>query len=238
MNKRSYPGRIIIIGKDRSDHHVITIYAITGRSCSSQAREIIYSQGKALVKPTDRQKIQKGKPDLLIYPALRIGKGIVVSNGKHTDDIYKNINITSHPVETLAAGLKSWHYESDPPNYTPRISGCILSEEKAALSIIKRADNGRSLKNFYEFPLISGKGKMISTYEGQNKDPLPSFKGEPVDIEINTAEADEAAQYIYHSLKPKTNQPDFRVALICVFSQKTRLQKNKVSIINRHKRRK
>jgi len=228
-----YPGRIIIIGKDITDNYVITVYAVTGRSSSSQARKIEYSSGRALVKPTDTKKIKKGNRDLLIYPALRIKNGLAVSNGKHTEDIYKRMKKSSSPVKVLSEALKSWDYESDPPNFTPRISGCFLTEEKAALSIIKRSAHGHSLKNFYEFPLVPGKGKMISTYKGPNKDPLPCFEGEPMDIDIQTPNPEETAQYLFQWLEPKKDQPDFRVALICVFSRPSEFQKSRVFIINR-----
>ena len=232
----TYPGRLIIIGKDPTDQYVVVGYAITGRSASSQARKIEYSQGQALVKPMDRQKIKKGNIELLIYPALKIDKGIAVSNGKHTDDIFKNMKNSSQPSEILTYALKKWDYEPDPPSYTPRISGCVLSPDKAVLSVIKRAENGKSIRNFFEFPLIPGKAKLISTYKGENRDPLPSYDGEPMNISIPTKNADETAQYFNHSLKPNQNQPDFRVALICVFSQAPKFHKNYISIINRHER--
>jgi IMP cyclohydrolase len=237
LTEITYPGRMIIIGKDTTDQYVITIYAVTGRSPSSQARKFEYSSNQIMVKPTDKQMLNQGDIDLLIYPALKIEKGIAVSNGKHTNDIYKNMKNSSHPVRVLINALEFWDYEPDSPNFTPRISGCVLSGDRAALSVIKRAEDGRSLKNFYEFPLIPGKGKLISTYEGGNREPIPSFEGEPVDIEIHTKNADKTAQYFDHSLEPKQDQPDFRVALVCVFSQPSNFIESKVSIINRHERR-
>lgn len=233
----TYPGRLIILGKDITDQYTVTVYAVTGRSPSSQARKIEFSSGQALVKPIDDKKLKEKNIELLIYSALRIERGIAVSNGKHTDDIYKSMKNLSHPVKVLAHALRFWEYEPDSPNFTPRISGCVLSGDHAALSTIKRAVDGRSLRNFYEFPLIPGKGKLISTYKGKNKDPLPSFEGEPIDTEIPTQNAEKTAQYFYHSLKPKQNQPDFRVSLLCVFSQPSKFHESEVFIINRHERR-
>lgn len=237
LRKKPYPGRLIILGKDITDHYVVTIYAVTGRSPSSQARIIEYSSGQALVKPAGTQKLSKGNADLLIYPAIKIEKGIAVSNGKHTHSIHKNLKNSSHPIQVLVNALEPWDYEPDPPNFTPRISGCVLSGDTASLSIIKRAENGGPLRNFYEFPLIPGKGKLISTYKGDNRDPLPSYEGEPLDIEIQTKNPEKTAQYVYDLLEPEKNQPDFRVALVCVFSQPPKFNKNSVSIINRHERR-
>ncbi|MFO7980494.1 MAG: IMP cyclohydrolase [Candidatus Aminicenantes bacterium] len=237
LRNMTYPGRLIILGKDITDQYVVVVYAITGRSPSSQARKIEYSSGQALVKPTDSQELKKGNIELLIYPAVKIKEGIAVSNGKHTHDIFKNIKNSSHPVRVLAPALELWDYEPDAPNFTPRISGCVLSGEKAALSVIKRDENGRSLRNYYEFTLTPGKGKLISTYTGKNRDPLPSFDGEPLDIKIHTQNADKTAQYFYNSLEPKKNHADLRVALVCVFSQPPKFHKSDVSIINRQERR-
>ncbi len=232
-----YPGRVIVLGKDNTGRHVVILYAVTGRSSSSQARRIEYFQNQAFVKPANTGKLKSGNKDLLIYPAIRIEKGIAVSNGRHTDVIHKNMVHSSTPVQVLSSALKSWDYEPDAPNYTPRISGCILSSEKAALSIIKRSVEGGCLKNFYEFPLVPGRGKMLSTYEGKNTEPLPSFKGEPLELEIPFATAEKTAQYFYDSMKPDSEQPDFRVALVCVFSEKSNFQKSTISIINRNERR-
>jgi len=231
-----YPGRIIIIGKDHSDRHVIVLYAVTGRSSSSQARKIEYSDGRAFVKPTDEEELRKGDRDLLLYPSIRISKGIAVSNGKQTDDIHKNISISCDPVLVLSESLKSWDYEPDAPSYTPRISGCVLNSKKAALCIIKRAEDNSSLKNFFEFPLVPGKGKYITTYEGENADPLPSFNGEPVPIDLPFKNAEGTARHVYRSLSPDPNQADFRVALICIFSQQSEFKKSKVAVINRQER--
>ena len=52
--EKDYPGRVIIIGSDKTGKNVVVLYAITGRSPSSQARKIEFSDHKFLVKPTDR----------------------------------------------------------------------------------------------------------------------------------------------------------------------------------------
>ncbi|MBD3413870.1 MAG: hypothetical protein GF421_05490 [Candidatus Aminicenantes bacterium] len=238
LKNMPYPGRVIIIGKDLSGRYVITLYAVTGRSASSQARKIEYSQNRALVKPIDIQKVRNGDPDLLIYPAVIVDQLIAVSNGRQTLDIHKQARDSSSSIKALVSALKSWDYEPDPPTYTPRISGCILHDDQAALSIIKRADNGGSIKNFFECPLIPGKGRLISTYEGNNTDPLPPYRGKPVELDLKGESADQTAHDIFRAMKPAPNQPDLRVALVCVFSSFSELQKSHVSIINRHQRRK
>ena len=82
-----YPGRVIIIGKSTSNDYVL-LYAITGRSPSSQARrfELDENNEKILVKPTDEEVLKTGDPELLIYPALVLEK-----NGTaifHADEVF------------------------------------------------------------------------------------------------------------------------------------------------------
>ena len=81
FNNLPYPGRIILIGKDHKDHHVIVLYAVTGRSSASKARKIEYSDGRAFVMPTDEEELRKGDKDLLVYPSLCISTGQYFSFG-------------------------------------------------------------------------------------------------------------------------------------------------------------
>lgn len=236
LEAMEYPGRIIIIGKDISGENIIVVYAITGRSPSSQARKLVIDNGAVWTKLTDLATLQKGNLDLLVYPAIWVDKGIAVSNGKQTEDIIKMISQSKNPREVLLYSLKQWDYEPDAPNFTPRISGCILSQDKAALSIIKRTSDGSAVKSIFEFPLIPGKGRMITTYNGENKEPLPSFKGEPLEVNFPDQKAEQVAEAVYRALNPQRKKKDFRVAVACIFSRN--LDKNifEAHIINRWER--
>ncbi len=216
IENMAYPGRIIIVGKSPGGD-IAVMYAITGRSPSSQARklEIDGAEKKIFVRPTDEEILKTGNPDLLVYPAIICGEGICVSNGKHTEDVFKNLNANVSAVEILMKSLRSWKYEPDEPNYTPRISGCVSSG--AALSLLKRAKDGSVMRNYFEIPMIPGRGKMIATYTGINKNPLPSFAGEPGDIDIPWSCAGDAVNALYEALGPKAGEPDFRVAAAAVF---------------------
>lgn len=236
LSSRPYPGRIIIIGKDLLGENVVVIYAITGRSSSSQARKIVFEGNHAWVKPMDEDVVKKGDVNLLVYPAITISGGIVVSNGKQTDDISARLGFSKIPQDVLKNALSSWDYEPDAPAYTPRISGCVLDFNKAALSIIKRAEDGLSVWEFFEFPLISGRGKMITTYAGENQDPLMSFTGEPADVIIPTRTAQETAEIVYSAMKPVIPMEDFRVATACVFSRDLESDDFSTAVINRHER--
>ncbi len=212
-----YPGRIIIIGKSPANDDVV-MYAITGRSPSSQARMLLVDEveKKIFVKPTDEQTLKTGNPDLLVYPAVICGSGIAVSNGKQTEDVFNCLVADKDPLQVQIDSLENWEYEPDDPNFTPRISGCITSG--AALSILKRAEDGSVIRNYFKIPMIAGKGKLISTYAGVNQNPLPSFAGEPQDVKIPWTSAEEAATAFYDSLGPAAGEPDFRVTAAVVYS--------------------
>ena len=87
MMAMEYPGRMIAMGRAPSGKHDIIIYAITGRSSSSQARKLKFHGERLHVMPAEQDGIGRGDPELLIYPAMMIDKGIAVSNGRQTGDI-------------------------------------------------------------------------------------------------------------------------------------------------------
>jgi hypothetical protein len=104
--------------------------------------------------------------------------------------------------KVFAQGLKTREFEPDGPNYTPRISGLVHADGSYALSILKSADGDPSScrRQFfgYENPL-AGQGHFIHTYMGDG-DPLPSFEGEPEQVAITAATAQELADQIWGSL--------------------------------------
>jgi len=236
LSTKEYPGRLIIIGRDRTGRFDVIIYAITGRSLSSQARKLEHKGNAVWAKPTDEETLKEENRDLLLYPAILISRGIAVSNGKQTLDIKACFGKSHNPVEVLKCALYKWNYEPDPPVYTPRISGCVLPGKKAALSIIKRAEDGTSIKQFFDIPLIPGKGKLISTYAGENKTPLPPFEGMPVDIMINEEKAEDLANSVYDALEPKAHKGDFRVAVASIFAKDINAVGYDIFIINRAER--
>lgn len=232
-----YPGRLIIIGQNTMGKDVV-VYAITGRSPSSQARKLVskmndYGNKSIIVEPTNEEELKKGNPDLLVYPAMVIkGDRIAVSNGAQTKNIAEYFDGQLNPIKLLNTALavdNNWEYEPDKPNYTPRISGCKNSKG-AALSIIKRGSLGEALRNYYEVPLIPGTGEMIATYTGENKNPLPSFAGDPLGVAIIGETPEEIAGSIYEALKPKTDK-DFRVSVAAALIDGEKVY---TSIINRH----
>jgi IMP cyclohydrolase len=229
-----YPGRVIIIGQDTSGEHNVVVYAVTGRSASSQARKLECRKNVVWTRPTDVKILEQGNPDLLVYPALSMSSRIIVSNGKQTQDIVNQSGGSAK--EVLDSVLKKWEYEPDAPIFTPRISGCILGPDQAALHIIKRGEDGSPERRSFCIRLCPGTGQFIATYSGENRDPLKPFQGSPPDIQIREKSAQDMAGAVYDSLGPDRGLNDYRVAVACVFAKKLDMRRYSLFLINREER--
>ncbi len=235
LKSMTYPGRTIVIGTAPAGQRVV-LYSITGRSPSSQARrlEIDMQAGSILVRPTDEKTLKTGNPDLLVYPAViwDSHNGVAVSNGKQTRDVANMLAADSNPLDVLVGSLSSWEYEPDEPNFTPRISGCVIKGGSAALSVMKRAADGSVQRNLFTVPDITGAGSLVSTYTGENATPLPSFAGEPRPVSIPWKSAEEAADGLYELLGPAPGADDYRVTAAALYYSKD--GHATISVKNRH----
>ena len=219
--KMEYPGRFIVLGTSPNRDSVI-VYGITGRSESSKARAMVIEDfgGKAIiqVRPSDEKIIRKGNLDLLVYPAIITSQDqCVVSNGKQTSDLLpRDSNGDSMaPILDIARGHISWEFEPDSPNFTPRISGKVAYTKDsfyAGLGII-REEEGIRVRSFFEVPVVEGVGKFISTYSGENKDPLPSFESNPIKIALTHKNAFECAEFFYNLFRP-----EIRVSVAAIYT--------------------
>jgi len=75
---------------------------------------------------------------------------------------------------------------------------------------------------------------MIATYNGENKEPLSSFRGKPLDVELDEEKAERVAEAVYQALAPKNQEKDYRVAVACIFSRNLIQGEFDVHIINRY----
>ena len=168
LSTNSYPGRGIAVGKDR------VYYFIMGRSENSRNRVFELTEDGIRTKAYDESKMVD--PSLIIYhPVRETEKGLIVTNGDQTDTI--------RDYGDFKAGLMTREYEPDEPNFTPRISAMIYKDGSFDISILKHRD-GRCLREFFCYEGASeGKGYFISTYEGDGA-PLPTFSGEPIEIDM------------------------------------------------------
>jgi IMP cyclohydrolase len=231
-----YPGRLIAMGLASAGAKAVIVYAITGRSPSSQARNLVHRDGGIWVQPTDEDVLKKGNVDLLVYPALLFGQaGVAVSNGKQTADILDALVEADAPVAILSKVLAAWDYEPDAPIFTPRISGCLV-RGAAGLSVVRRGAAGETLRSYFEVPLREGEGRIVSTYEGPNREPLPCFEGEPRRMALAGTTPRETAEDAYRALAPSAPDKDFRVSVACVFASLSDPGRIELHILNRRER--
>ncbi|MBE6908596.1 MAG: inosine monophosphate cyclohydrolase [Ruminococcaceae bacterium] len=163
-----YPGRGIAVGKDR------VYYFIMGRSENSRNRIFERTEDGIRTRAFDESRVTD--PSLIIYhPVRRTPRGLIVTNGDQTDTI--------RDVGDFRKALMTRTYEPDEPNYTPRISALCYPDGSFELSILKRS-GGRCLREFFCYEgCEEGRGRFLSTYQGDGN-PLPSFAGEPLDIDL------------------------------------------------------
>ena len=168
LKNNPYPGRGIAVGKDR------VYYFIMGRSENSRNRIFELTDDGIRTRAFDESKLRD--PSLIIYHPVRKSElGLIVTNGDQTDTI--------RDAGCFRRALMSREYEPDEPNFTPRISALVRDDGSFELSILKRVQ-GRCLREFFSFEgCDEGKGFFISTYQGDGS-PLPSFAGEPLEIDM------------------------------------------------------
>ncbi len=165
LESNSYPGRGIVIGKDR------VYYFIMGRSQNSRNRIFVETEDGIRTEAHDPALLED--PSLIIYhPVRTMGEALVVTNGDQTDTIVE--------AGDFRAGCMLREFEPDAPNFTPRISAITYPDGSFEISILKHQENGRCLREFFAYEGVDeGEGYFISTYQGDGN-PLPTFAGEPL----------------------------------------------------------
>ena len=256
----TYPGRVIIIGRDPSGEHDVIIYAVTGRSPSSRARRLVHDgDGAVRTEVTDPEMLRGGNERLLLYHCLRpFPGGLAVSNGAQTDLIRETArNLAEEPASPstgvaqskepppppageilrrafrqphLISGVDVTAYEPDAPAYTPRISGCLAGD--AALAIVRRRPDGRPDRQHFPVPPETGRGRMLATYRGENCDPLPAFEGNPREVGLGEETPKMTAAAVYRALGPEDAGQDLRVGVAALFRH-VRSGELEAAVINR-----
>lgn len=196
-----YPGRGLAVGRNR------VYYFLMGRSENSRNRVLERTEDGVRIRIFDPARVTD--PSLILYhPARHTPLGLVVTNGDQTDTI--------RDMGCWRRALMGREYEPDAPNYTPRISSLLREDGSFELSILKRGADGRCVRAFYSYEGCDpGRGYFLSTYQ-EDGNPLPSFAGDPLEIDLPEPEAVWAAL-----------NPDNRIAL-CAF-----LPEGEVRIFNK-----
>ena len=198
LRENSYPGRGILLGRSADGKSAVIAYFIMGRSGNSRNRIFEETEDGIRTKAFDESKMTD--PSLIIYhPVRRMQNGItIVTNGDQTDTLRDHI-LQGH---CYRHALNTRTFEPDGPNWTPRISGVVKPNGSYDLSILKSldGDEGCCCRYFYEYDAPRpGTGHFISTYQGDG-DPLPSFSGEPIFVNVAAPVASALAQELWESL--------------------------------------
>lgn len=199
LSSTSYPGRGIIIGRTPDKTKAAIAYFIMGRSANSRNRVFVEDGEGIRTQAFDPSKLED--PSLIIYAPVRVlGNKTIVTNGDQTDTIYDLMD----KQYTFEQALRTREFEPDAPNYTPRISGILHFENgdfNYAMSILKSNNGNPDSCNRYTYAYsnpAAGEGRFIHTYMGDGN-PLPSFEGEPVLVDIPD-DIDKFADTVWNSL--------------------------------------
>ena len=200
ISQTTYPGRGIVVGKSPNGKFAVAAYFIMGRSENSRNRIFVEDGDGIRTQAFDASKMTD--PSLIIYSPVRVwGNRTIVTNGDQTDTIYEGF---ANDL-TFEQALRSREFENDAPNFTPRISGVMNIHDgifNYALSILKSDGGDPQSCQRFEFSYTNpsqGKGHFLHTYLGDGN-PLPSFEGEPVPVEIATDKIDEFTDSIWNAL--------------------------------------
>ena len=225
LKANPYPGRGLVLGRDKSGKYLIQVYWIMGRSENSRNRVFSCEGGRVFTEPADPTKVKD--PTLIIYNAMGELEGsFTVSNGDQTDTALTNLlGCTS-----LYEALVSREYEPDAPNYTPRITGHLTRNGQVELGIIKKSQvSARCDRIFYSYGDVpSGFGYYLTTYSGDGN-PLPSFEGAPLLLPINGG-TPATVGGIFWSMLNEANRVSLAVKFIDEAGVST------VSLINRYEK--
>ena len=185
LKQNSYPGRGIVLGRTEDGTKAVIAYFIMGRSTNSRNRIFVEDGAGIRTQAFDPSKMVD--PSLIIYSPVRVlGNTTIVTNGDQTDTIYEGLE----KGLTFEQSLRSRTFEPDGPNFTPRISGEIVLADGGFtydMSILKSnsGDPEETLRFTFSYDCPkAGEGHFIHTYQGDGE-PLPSFEGEPVPVEIS-----------------------------------------------------
>ena len=157
----TYPGRGIVAGRTKDGKKQFFAYFIMGRSENSRNRVFLPTEDGIRTEAHDPDKMVD--PSLIIYaPVRRVGDRTIVTNGDQTDTIRDFLNEGG----TFADALRTRAFESDRPNFTPRISMLAEADGRIQMAILKSGDpDGKTCtRNFFEYESIpAGEARFLHT---------------------------------------------------------------------------
>ena len=122
----------------------------------------------------------------------------------------------------------------EPDDYnTPRINA-VVNAEDAALSTIFKGAGGLIHNKAYPIKLEPGRSRIITTYRGDNSEPLKPFIESPLEASITSLDSKGIAESIYGAIFGGQKEGDnYRVAAAVMMLKDGGLE---TSILNRSTR--
>lgn len=219
-----YPGRAIIGGTELSGENNFMAYILTGRSDSSQARELYFEKEKDAIgiRSTDKEATSKGNEEYLLYDKAIIRKNdgsLISANGKHIfliDNEFGNTKTSEQILEdAFREDTELTSYEKDPLS-TPRI-GAITKDDELSTVVIREGEKGNREVDIHTRNLRLGLATIVATYQGDVNSPR-SF-GKPKEWIMPNYRPKGLTERIWEDLKPSLGDKDVRVSVASMFSQ-------------------
>jgi len=223
LRRNPYPGRGIMLGNSANLKETLALYFIMGRSANSRNRVFRREWDSVRIEVFDHALVKD--PSLILYkPMLETQGQLIVTNGDQTDTIFNALQGKG----SFESALRTHAFEPDAPHFTPRVSGMLeKSSGDYRLSILKAADpQGNNCQRFFfEYEAQAGRGHFIHTYQA-DRDPLPSFVGEPLCMDIPD-DPEAFAQDVWTSLNPdnrvalflRSHDREGRVTGLCIYNR-------------------
>jgi len=182
LRANPYPGRGIILGLDASGRYAVQLYWITARSAGSRNRILVMEEGDVRTQPFDLAA-RTNDPNIYYRAIASTGNLHVVTNGDHTELIVDHLQQGG----TFDDAVRRIGFESDAPNFTPRIAGLSdLSGPRPVIHLAhaRKGETVDPIHGIYAYDGIEpGRGYCLHTY-AEDGDPLPSFTDSPYEIEL------------------------------------------------------
>ncbi len=154
-----YVGRIVVVGKTSRP---FVAYRVSSRSFPNRAAAL--TDAGIAIQPLDPEDLKRSP--YIAYNCVRVSeKGVVVSNGSHTDPILERIEKGVPPDRALQEVLAEMGYEADDYN-TPRIAGVVTDKlgfigtvrvEAVEISSFDLEDNSCHVICTYEMDRVESK---------------------------------------------------------------------------------
>ena len=194
LRANAYPGRGMILGLDATGRHLVQIYWITARSTGSKNRILVIDGPDVRTQPFDESG-RSDDPNIYYRAIAATGDSHIVTNGNHTDLIVNHLARDG----SFADAVRRFSYETDAPNFTPRIAG--FTDLSGARPVIALANAVRgamvdTLHSVYTYDgLRPGIGYCLHTY-ARDGNPVPSFTERPYEFALRGSPEDAANRHL------------------------------------------